>query len=497
MQHPQTPCYGTGVWKPTRPPQQSSPPSLMRKFPVTPIRMLVLRPEVLFLVSSIVIGILTVAVNPPLRGPDETAHFFRALGLARGDLVPSTTDARGRRGLFLPQEFHRQLSFFNEARETPPSGDRTYIDIFRSYFDADPTAAQGSALVFVPYEGSEGYSPVPYLPYIAAAVIAGTFDLQFLAMLYLMRISGLLAAAAITAYAIALTPSLKWMFFCTAMLPTALYQRAVISADGAVLSSTLMVIALCLRAIDRPGASAWHRGLWITLCSLTKPPQLAFTLLEAMRLSRNEGKAQWITALLIAIPGLLLSLLWIVAVSADVGAWRVSEGSGLPPEEFSSSWKLMFLLQHPCQFISAVVTSLDYSGELWRQLIGVFGWLDVPMRDWVYPIISLLLALTFFGRLTFDRPTRWRIALIAAFTALCYCVAVFATFFITLTPSTAERIYGLQGRYFIVICLCSPLSSAALLNRGLGRASAPVAMVSALISAAAMMDALWRFHWFP
>lgn len=471
--------------------------SLMQLFLTKPMRMLVLRPDILFLVSSIVMGILTVAVNPPLRGPDETAHFLRALGIARGDLIPSTADARGRRGLFLPEEFHTQLSFFNEARETPPSGHRSYIDIFRSYFDAESTAARGSAPVFVPYEGSEGYSPVPYLPYVAAAMIAGAFDLQFLAMLYFMRISGLLAAAAITAYAIALTPSLKWMFFCTAMLPTALYQRAVISADGAVLSSTLMVIALCMRAIDRPGASAWHRGLWITLCSLTKPPQLAFAFLETLRLSRKAGKAQWFTALLIAVPGLLLSLLWIVAVSADVGAWRISEGSGLPPEEFSPSWKLLFLLQHPVQFISAVVTSLDYSGELWRQLIGVFGWLDVPIRDWVYPVISLLLVSTFFDTLTFDPPTRWRIALVAAFTAFSYWVAVFCTFFITFTPSTAERIYGLQGRYFIVMLPLLALVVSALLNRGLGRASALVAMASALISAVATMEALWRFHWSP
>ena len=250
--------------------------------------------------------------------------------------------------------------------------------------------------MFVPYEGSEGYSPVPYLPYIAAAKLAGALDLQFLAMLYFMRISGLLAAAAITAYAIALTPSLKWMFFCTAMLPTALYQRAVISADGAVLSSTLMVIALCLRAIDRPGASTWHRGLWITLCSLTKPPQLAFTLLETMRLSRNEGKAQWLTAL----PDRHSRSAAVAAVDRR----RVSRCRGLADQRRKriAARRIQLLVEAhvlapapPVKFSSAVVTSLDYSWELWRQLIGVFGWLDVPMRDWVYPIISLLLALTF------------------------------------------------------------------------------------------------------
>jgi uncharacterized membrane protein len=467
----------------------------MRKFHDKSIRLLVGRPGLVFLVSSILIGLVTVAINPPLRGPDESAHFLRALGIAGGDLIPRIADPRGRRGLLLPPALHQQFSHFNEAREVLPPGRRTYLDVFRSYSDAAATATRPSAPVFVPYEGSEGYSPVPYLPYAAAAILAKVFDLQFLGMLYLMRIAGLLALSVVTAYAISLTPSLKWMFFCTAMLPTALYQRAVISVDGAVLATTLMVIALCLRAVDKAGDGAWHRTFWVTICSLTKPPQLAFALLETMRLTLAASRAQWLTALLVAVPGLVLSLLWIAAVSGDIGAWRISEGSGLSPQEFDPVWKLVFLLAHPDKFISAVITSLDYTGELWRQLIGVLGWLDVRMQAWVYPVISLLLVLTFFDSLEFDRVTQWKVACIAASTALAYCLAVFAAFFITLTPTAAERIHGLQGRYFIVILPLVALSVRAVFNRSLGGAVAAAAMAGACISTAAMMEALWRAHW--
>jgi hypothetical protein len=469
--------------------------SLMRQFRLTSIGMLAGRPDLVFLVSSILIGVLTVLINPPLRGPDETAHFLRALGIAEGEWIPRTADPRGRRGLFLPAEFHKQFSYFNELRETPSSGRRAYMEILRSYRDGQSTAERQLGWVFVPYEGSEGYSPIPYLPYAAAALVARILEFQFLETLYFMRIAGLLTASLIAACAITLTPSLQWMFFCAAMLPTALYQRAVISVDGAVLSTTLLLIALCLRAVDRPGGGAWHRGVWVTVCSLTKPPQLAFALLEMMRLSVTTWRAQWLTALLVTVPGVVLSLLWIVAVSADMGAWRVSEGSGLPPEEFDPTWKLLFLLEHPYEFISAAITSLDYTGELWRQLIGVFGWLDVPMRNWVYPLISLLLVVTLFDEMNFNWAARSRIAIIAAFTAFSYCVAVACTLFITLTPSTAGRIYGLQGRYFIVILPLLALIVSAIVNRGFGRASALAATTSAVVSAAAMMEALWRVQW--
>jgi hypothetical protein len=485
--------YATDVCKPIWLGATGIVSSSMRQH-VKSMRMLLGRPDVLFFIGSVLIGALTVAINPPLRGPDETAHFLRALGIARGDLVPQTADSRGRRGLFLPAAFHQQLTHFNEAREALPSGYRTYLDVFRAYSEK-PSAATPAAPLFVPYEGSEGYSPVPYLPYAAAAILAEPFDVGFLGMLYIMRIAGLLAASIVTAYAIALTPSLKWMFLCTAMLPTALYQRAVISADGAVLATTLLVIALCLRAVGKSGDGVWHRAVWVTVCSLTKPPQIAFALLETMRLSRTGSRSQWLTALLVVAPGPVLSLIWIVVVSADMGAWRISEGSGLPAEQFDPAWKLRFLLEHPHKFISAVMTSLDYTGELWRQLIGVFGWLDVRMRGWAYPVISLLVVPTLFDRLEFCRLTRWKVACIAALTAFSYCLAVFCTFFITLTPTNAERIHGLQGRYFIVILPLLALSISALVNRSPGRACASAAMASAIISAAAMMEALWRAHW--
>jgi uncharacterized membrane protein len=68
-------------------------------------------------------------------------------------------------------------------------------------------------------------------------------------------------------------------------------------------------------------------------------------------------------------------------------------------------------------------------------------------------------------------------------------------FFVTLTPSSAERIHGLQGRYFIVILPLLALTVSAMVNRKLGCASAIAATTSALLSASAMIAALWRFHW--
>jgi uncharacterized membrane protein len=447
---------------------------------------------VIFLALAVLGGLLGIALNPPLRGPDEPAHFLRALGIAHGELVPRTTDAQGRRGLYVARDLYDGFAVFNGIREAPPVRS-IYIDAFGRYFDRPSSQRDSAGPVFVPYEGSESYSPVPYLAYVPAVLISEALGLKFLGTLYIMRIAGLLAAALVVAYAIAVAPHLQWMLFCAAMLPTAVYQRAVISADGAALSTALLVIALCLRSIQQAGGT-WQRTAWIAASALCKPPQIAFALLELMH-SAETSRGKWIRPVLVAAPAAVLSLCWILLSSADVGAWRVQEGSSLPAYEFDPMWKLSYLLRHTFAFVHMSVTSLDYTPELWRQLIGMFAWLDVSMRPWTYAAITLLLALCSLEKLALSRATRIRAAAIAVLAVLLYCLAVFVIFFVTLTPSMDDRIHGLQGRYFIAILPLLALILSAIVNRGVGRLAPLGAFASAFLSIGAMTDALWRAHW--
>jgi hypothetical protein len=61
-----------------------------------------LRPALIFFLLSIFFGVAISIMTPPLRGPDESAHFLRAYGIARGDIVPSIRDQESRKGIFLP-----------------------------------------------------------------------------------------------------------------------------------------------------------------------------------------------------------------------------------------------------------------------------------------------------------------------------------------------------------------------------------------------------------
>jgi uncharacterized membrane protein len=232
----------------------------------------------IFVLLSLAFGSIIILANPPLRGPDEIAHFLRIYSYARGELLP-VTEINARKGIFLSPELYNQLYFFKTAGEvfarSREEGMR-YVQIMAEYSKLTDTHVDetGQASMFAPFAGTEGYNPVAYIPYIFAAEIGRLLRLDFPGMLLLMRFFGLLAFTAVVAYAIAVTPALKWAFVLIAMLPVSLYNRTVLSADGAALSYTLAITALCFsgrtkrcdlppmapgrRREDRRGAIEWR-----------------------------------------------------------------------------------------------------------------------------------------------------------------------------------------------------------------------------------------------
>ena len=304
-------------------------------------------PVIVFALLSLAFGSAIVLANPPLRGPDEISHFLRIYSYTRGELLPAA-EINGRKGVYVERALYDRLYFFKNSGElfatvlqdrkgewfarAKDEGIR-YGQIMAEYRDI--TGASGDEVAqtpaFAPFAGTEGYSPVAYAPYIIAAAVGRLLGLDLPELLFLMRFVGLVAFTAMVAYAIAVTPALKWAFVLIAMLPVSLYNRVVLSADGAALSYALVITALCFRAAWNPSAGrVWERSLWMTLCVLAKQPQIVFVLLELMAGRLRELPRRWSSLAIVVLPGVILSPLWVVGVSADVAAWRVRDGHNYP-----------------------------------------------------------------------------------------------------------------------------------------------------------------------
>src|SRR5438309_1454574 len=301
------------------------------------------RPAFVFILLSFVFGSAISVVVPPLRGPDEIAHFLRIYSYTRGGLLPAA-EVDGRKGIFVERDLYTQLSFFKNAGErfarNREQGLR-YSEIMKQYPPPGGTLRGGEGTKFMPFAGTEGYNPVAYAPYVLATAIGNLLGLGFPNMLLLMRFLGLITFTAMAAYAIKLTPALKWAFVLIAMLPVSIYNRSVLSADGAALTYALVITALCFSAVQRYGR-VWERSLWMTLCALSKQPQIVFIALELM-ICRPKESRRWGSLAIVVLPGLILSPLWVVAVSADIGVWRLIEERNDSSEQFDPLWKLLYM----------------------------------------------------------------------------------------------------------------------------------------------------------
>jgi hypothetical protein len=458
-------------------------------------------PTIVFALLSLFFGSAIIVVNPPLRGPDEISHFLRIYSYTRGELLP-VTEVNGRKGIFVERVLYERLHFFKDEGERfaryRDEGVR-YGQVMAAYHDIigarDDQAEQTP--VFAPFAGTEGYSPVAYAPYILAAAIGRLLSLDLPELLFLMRFLGLVVFTAVTAYAIAVTPTLQWAFMLIAMLPVSLFNRVVLSADGAALSYALVITALCFRAAWHPSdGRVWERSLWMTACVLAKQPQIVFVLLELMSGWLGELRGRWKSIAIVVLPGVILSPLWVVGVSADVAAWRVREGHDYPVEQFDPLWKLAYMWEHPFHFPLATWTALrEWGAPLWPELIGILGWQDIVLQPWTYIVLTALLLLVPLQKLPLGG-TRARVAIMTGFAVLSYFVLVYLIFFLTYTPVASPHVLGVQGRYFVIALPMAAIFMASLINLELPRGvPALVAITGSMIAGVTSVDAVLKAHW--
>jgi uncharacterized membrane protein len=349
---------------------------------------------------------------------------------------------------------------------------------------------------FMSFAGTEGYNPVAYAPYVVAAAIGNLLGLDFPNLLLLMRGLGLIAFTAVVAYAIRVTPTLKWAFVLIAMLPVSIYNRSVLSADGAALAGALLITALCFSAVERHGR-LWERSLWMTLCTLSKQPQIVFVLLELMACRATVLRRRWSSLAFVVLPSFILSPLWVWAVSAEIAAWRLLEAESHPREHFDPLWKLAYMLEHPFHFPLTAWTAVTVWGDrLWPELIGILGWQDILLQPWTYVVLTVLLLLVPLQKLNLDGAVRARVAAISGLAVLAYVVTVYLIFFVVYTPVDIDHIRGVQGRYFVVALPMAAIFLAAIINIDLPRGIvARTAISGSLLSGVTSFQALLGAHW--
>lgn len=281
----------------------------------------------LALVLLLAFGALFALVTPPFQAPDEPQHFFRAFEVSEGHLV-SVTRAGGA-GAFLPYSVPHLAGRLTEGIPFHPDR-KVYPDSIRNGFRQ---RIQSNQRIFVGFMTSV-YSFVPYLPAASGIALARVFSDSVLACLYAGRLANVVVAAVLLAAAIGAAPIGSVVLFLLALLPTAVFLMASVSADAFTNTLCFCWIALVLRF-----AFGGHRLLGrgelavaVLLAGVLGLTKAGYVLLPSLmwmvpseRFGSRYGRALWLglcqAAALASLIGWTLRIRRVYPCSITAGSW--------------------------------------------------------------------------------------------------------------------------------------------------------------------------------
>jgi uncharacterized membrane protein len=444
-------------------------------------------------------------------GPDEAEHILRAYQVSLGHALPQVVNCRTHRYLFT---CHGNLN----GRLTPKrraGGGVSYVLVnvlsrlyTVSHHNGKPLhfmakdyaplldATLGSKLAFAHFENTALYSPINYVPAAIVFWIARHINETVIGAIFAARLlTGVVWAILVTA-AVAITPRWKWLFSLVLLVPTALSQAAVVSADsfslGVVALTTVYVLYLADRGLALQRREIALLSLLGLVIGLLKFP-LVLVLVALIALLSGVlggGAARRWRATVIALPGVVAAILWDIASNSYFVPYRNVVYEAARRVFISQPEQEHYLLSHVLK-IPALFWNTAIAGNLFK-LNGVAGTVgEWGLPEWfaiTWLVLFVLLACGSTEGAGVGRTVRGWIS----WTLVTYFLATAVAIYITWTAVGASQISGMHGRYFtLVLVLAVPLFAG--LGRRRLRVSPRITAYSVMLISA--LSAAWMFSY--
>ncbi len=428
----------------------------------------------LFAGLSLLFGTVFALMVPAAWGPDEHTHFKRAYQVSQGGFAPQRLADDGPYPVYGGAVPATAQQFMAEHAGAPRSKERNSDPLYVATEERARALAAplGGEHVLTSFSNTAAYSPVPYLPAALGARIATAAELDVGTAWTLMRMLQVLAYTAVAAVGLWALRGTRflWVGFCVALVPTALYQSAVISADSVTNAVVLTFTALVLRAtvLDRSGAPLTRAELGTVLVSavalpLMKPTYVILSLLLlAVPLRRyplpRRADGRPVAASLVLTGCLLLTLAgfagWMslaAGTTEAMGALRgPAERHTVRPDD-----QLAFVLSEPVAVLGiAARTVLTADWDYAAGFVGQMGY--GPGRTIDGPFVGAVCWLVAVGAAFFHGPRGVAPRRVAAWFAgvlLLNVAAIFGTLYLSFAPVESGIVNGVQGRYFVPLAL--------------------------------------------
>ncbi len=453
-----------------------------------------------FVGLSLLFGTYFALVVPLGWGPDETSQFSRAFQVANGGFAPERLpDSQGLPvyGGSVPQSAVDVLRFAG-----PPS---SLAHPWDQLFNPGPGYATAIAepldgpRATIMFPNTSAYSPAPYLPAAAGVLLGQFFHLTVGQTWILMRLAQVVCytgVAAVGLFAIR-TSRFRWIALALALLPTAIYQSGVVSADAVTNAVAFTFLALIAKAVvlksvalksvvlksvalksvvlksgvlksgeaatKLRGWDGWVLYLCAVLLPLMKPTYVLLSLLllvvplAQLPPCRTLLRARWrrVAVMLTTLGVTLAAFIWWTVLSAGTTAAMGWMRSGKEMYMVRPGDQIGFVLEHPLTFLGIALRT--FAQNDWTYVTSFFGQmgyalgrnLDTSAFGALCTAAVLILGLLYGerGRAGRARTTGMILVWMASF------AAIFGTLYLTFAPVGSYIINGVQGRYFVPLAL--------------------------------------------
>ena len=393
-----------------------------------------IKKEFVFLGLSLLIGIILIFINVPQVRYDEHAHFWRAYEISKGNFISRTTNTLPNSviGLFEREDGSYPNKEFNyntvkdKIREKlNPEDERTF-----------PVGATGSL------------TPISYIPQVIGITIGRILELSPIIILWLGRLTNLLAYIALVFIAIKLMPSEKWktIIMMIALFPMSKNLSATVSPDTVIIGFTLLTISYAMHLkfnadkIDLKQISLFGLLCMIpTVCKIVYFPLCLLVLLIPKEKFENNTKktlSYILTGLIVFVPYLILNII------VNLGDYAIAIRTNMMEQ-------CLFTASDIVRDFGIAINTMYSEFSLYLfEMIG--GWNTIEL---VSIVILVMLLLEIF--LNYEESEKYKFSkkdkIICSIICIIEILGVVAAMYLGWTQAKQTVVEGVQGRYFLPI----------------------------------------------
>ena len=383
----------------------------------------------------VLLGSITLFVQPILNVPDEVAHFARAELMSRGEVCISPDE-----------EMHTTIQSIVDLGN---DYSKTYLQSEVKGEEIDYTWTD------IPHVAASNL-PLMYIPQTMGIVLAKLLRLDVIWLLWLARFFNMLFYSICCSLAIKIAPKLQMLIFFVAALPMSMQQAASCSPDVMINGMAFLLVAMFLRLYckKQESISGKEESIFFALSFISTLSKVTNIFLAGLILlvpcAKFKSKKR----------AYIIKISLVVSVTIVAGAYYLYTTTFVPNLEQAaylqsigadSAGQIHYILGNFRDWFQDFGAALIYQASEYISSLNFYGWIEYS-----YPILTPIM-LVLFGKMCCQEQglglkmfDKFLIFLMVGGIYFSTCFELYLSW----SPVGSASIGGVQGRYFIpLICL--------------------------------------------